>query len=165
MFDNETAIGAKREAIKLFKRAYRAQMNDDYETAIELYKESIEVFPTAEAHTFLGWTYSFQERYDEAIEECKTAISIDPTLGNPYNDIGSYLIAKGDIWSCVGWFKLAMKAKRYEARAYPYFNLARVYEKRGYWIEAANNYELALKEQPDYSSAEKALRKLQARLN
>lgn len=165
MFDNKTETGAKREAIELFKRAYRAQMNDDYKTAIELYKESIEVFPTAEAHTFLGWTYSFQGRYDEAIEECKTAIRVDPTLGNPYNDIGSYLIAKGDIWSCVAWFKLAMKAVRYEARAYPHFNLARVYEKRGLWLEAAKNYELALKEKPDYSTAEKALRNLLAKLN
>lgn len=165
MFDKETATGAKREAIELFNRAYRAQMLEDYETAIELYKESIEVYPTAEAHTFLGWTYSFQGLYDEAIEECLTAISVDQTFGNPYNDIGSYLIAKGDIWSCVKWFKLAMKAERYEARAYPYFNLARVYEQRGLWIEAAKNYELALKEEPNYTSAMKALRKLQARLN
>lgn len=165
MFDKETATGAKREAIELFKRAYEAQMTDDYETAIELYKESIETYPTAEAHTFLGWTYSFQGLLDEAIEECREAIRVDPSLGNPYNDIGSYLIAKGDIWSCVRWFRLAMKAERYEARAYPYFNLANVYEKRGLWIEAARNYELALKEQPNYASAMKALRKLQAKLN
>lgn len=165
MFDKEIATGAKREAIELFNRAYEAQMMDDYETAIELYKESIETYPTAEAHTFLGWTYSFQGLLDEAIEECYEAIRVDPTLGNPYNDIGSYLIAKGDIWSCVRWFKLAMKAPRYEARAYPYFNLGNVYEKRGLWIEAAKNYELALKEQPNYLSAMRALRKLQARLN
>jgi len=165
MFDSETATGAKREAIELFNRAYQAQMRGDYETAIELYKESIETFPTAEAHTFLGWTYSFQGRLDEAIQECHIAISVDPTLGNPYNDIGSYLIAKGDLWSCVKWFRLAMKAERYEARAYPYFNIANVYEKRGRFIEAAKNYELALKEEPNYMSAAKALRKLQARLN
>ena len=165
MFDSEATTRAKREAIKLFKRAYQAQMIEDYETAIELYKESIEVYPTAEAHTFLGWTYSFQGLLDEAIEECLVAISVDPTLGNPYNDIGSYLIAKGDIWSCVHWFKLAMKAERYQARAYPYFNLAKVYEQRGHLIEAAKNYGLALIEQPDYSSAEKALRKIQGRLN
>lgn len=165
MFDRETTTGAKREAIELFNRAYRAQMLEDYETAIELYKESIEVYPTAEAYTFLGWTYSFQERFDDAIEECLAAISVDPTFGNPYNDIGSYLIAKGDLWGCVKWFKSAMKSERYEARAFPYFNLARVYEQRGRWTEAAKNYELALKEQPDYSSAVIALRRLQTRLN
>jgi tetratricopeptide (TPR) repeat protein len=58
-----------------------------------------------------------------------------------------------------------MKAERYEARAFPYFNLARVYEQRGKWIEAAKNYELALNEQPDYLTAMKALRRLQTRLN
>ena len=54
------------------------------------------LYPTAEAHTFLGWVYSFQSRYDEAIAECLEAIRVDETLGNPYNDIGSYLLAKGD---------------------------------------------------------------------
>src|SRR5688500_19484746 len=46
-------------------------------------------YPTAEAHTFLGWVYSFQKRYDEAIAECLEAIRVDETLGNPYNDIRS----------------------------------------------------------------------------
>ena len=29
---------------------------------------------------------------DEAIEECHRAIRTDPDFGNPYNDIGAYLI-------------------------------------------------------------------------
>src|SRR6476646_8926258 len=96
---------AKRfEANQLFNEAYEAQFANDYERAIELYKRSIETYPTAEAHTFLGWVYSFQQRYDEAIAECLEAISIDETLGNPYNDIGSYLLAKGDAYGSVRWF-------------------------------------------------------------
>src|SRR5512133_2411552 len=79
------------EANQLFHEAYEAQLANDYERAIELYKRSIETYPTAEAHTFLGWVYSFQERYDDAIQECLEAIRVDDTLGNPYNDIGSYL--------------------------------------------------------------------------
>ena len=155
----------KQRAIRLFEEAYKLQMKGELDEAAGLYKKSIEFFPTAEAYTFLGWTYSFQGRFDDAIEECLAAISVDSTFGNPYNDIGSYLIAKGDFWGCVKWFKLAMKSERYEARAFPYFNLARVYEQRGKWIEAAKNYELALIEQPNYSSAVIALRRLQTRLN
>src|SRR5215216_3642521 len=86
---------ALREAVALFERAYQAQQADDYAEAIELYRRSISARPTAEAHTFLGWVYSFQGRYDEAIDECLRAIQVDATFGNPYNDIGSYLIAKG----------------------------------------------------------------------
>src|SRR5215212_7730385 len=121
----------KREATELFKSAYRAQQGDDYELAIELYKRSIDIYPTAEAHTFLGWVYSFQQRYDEAIEECLEAIRVDETFGNPYNDIGSYLVAQGDLYSCVKWFKRALLAPRYESYAFPHINLGRVYEQRG----------------------------------
>lgn len=155
----------KREAIELFKRAYEAQQSNDYEEAIALYKRSIARYPTAEAHTFLGWVYSFQSRYDEAIEECLEAIRLDETFGNPYNDIGSYLIAKGDIWTCINWFKRALHAERYESYAFPHFNLGRVYEMRGRLLEAAKHYGLALEEQPDFAQAATALRRMQARLN
>lgn len=156
---------AKREAVALFNEAYETQTAGDYAEAIRLYKLSIDVFPTAEAYTFLGWVYSFQGDYDLAIAECLAAISVDADFGNPYNDIGSYLIAKGNFYDCVRWFKLAMQATRYEARAYPHFNLAFVYEKRGKYLEAARHYGLALDEQPNYMQAYKALRELQKRLN
>ena len=155
----------KLKAIEVFDSAYASQMEGDYDAAITLYKESIEIFPTAEAYTFLGWAYSFKGDYDIAIAECLAAISVDETFGNPYNDIGSYLIAKGNFYDCERWFKLAMKAPRYEARAFPLFNLATVYERRGNLLEAAKFYGLAIKEQPNYSQAYKALRKLQERLN
>ncbi len=166
MFEGvKTNDPAKLEAIQLFNEAYAAQTDGDYEQAIKLYKESIHVMPTAEAYTFLGWAYSFQGRYDEAIAECLAAISVDAGFGNPYNDIGSYLIAKGDFYGCVRWFKLAMQATRYDARGFPHFNLATVYEKRGRLLEAAKHYGLAIKMQPDYMNAYKRLRKMQERLN
>lgn len=163
--DIEITNPAQRQAVELFNEAYEAQTAGEYQTAIKLYKKSIEVFPTAEAYTFLGWTYSFQGDYDLAITECLAAIAVDASFGNPYNDIGSYLIAKGNFYDCVRWFELAINAPRYEARAYPHFNLASVYEKRGKLLKAAEHYGLALEKQPDYLQAYKALRKLQEKLN
>jgi tetratricopeptide (TPR) repeat protein len=165
MFGDDAQTAAKREAMELFQRAYQSQLANDYEEAIELYQRSIATYPTAEAHTFLGWVYSFQERYDEAIEQCLEAIRVDDTLGNPYNDIGSYLIAKGDLYGCVRWFKRALLAPRYESYAFPHFNLGRVYEMRGRLLAAAQHYGLALEQQPGFAQAAKALRRLQARLN
>ena len=166
MFDEEYISGeARREAVELFRRAYEAQQASAYDEAIELYRRSIETYPTAEAHTFLGWVYSFQQRYDEAIDACLEAIRVDPTFGNPYNDIGSYLIAKGDFYNCVRWFKRALEATRYESYAFPHFNLGRVYEQRGHLLQAARHYGLALQQAPDFTQAIKALRHLQARLN
>ena len=106
-------------AVELFRQAYEKQMSGDLEEAIDLYRESIETFPTAEAHTFLGWTYSFQGRIEEAIEECKHAIEIDPDFGNPYNDIGVYLIELGKHDEAVPWLEKAIEAKRYDAYHYP----------------------------------------------
>lgn len=163
--DQEIKTPEKREAVELFNEAYKAQMASDFDAAIKLYKKSISAFPTAEAYTFLGWAHSYKGDYDLAIAECVAAISIDEEFGNPYNDIGSYLIAKGNYFDCVRWFKLAIKAKRYEARAYPHFNLATVYEKRGDLLKASKHYALALDEQPNYKQAYAALRNLQGRLN
>jgi tetratricopeptide (TPR) repeat protein len=165
MFRDDASTGRRREAIELFERAFEAQQLKDYEQAIELYQRSIAVYPTAEAHTFLGWVYSFQNRYDDAINECLEAIRVDGTLGNPYNDIGSYLVAKGDLYNSVRWFKRALVAPRYESYAFPHMNLARVYEQRGRLLDAAKHYGLALQHEPGYTQATIALRRLQAKLN
>ncbi len=165
MFDDEFSAGTAREARELIERALEAQQEKDYEKAIELYKRSLAIRPSAEAHTFLGWVYSFQNRYDAAIAECLEAIRVDDTLGNPYNDIGSYLLTQGDSYICVRWFKRALLAPRYESYAFPHFNLGRVYEMRGRLLEAAKHYGLALEQQPGFTQAAIALRRMQARLN
>lgn len=165
MFEDDFSVGATHEARELIERALEAQQEKDYEKAIELYKRSIAICPTAEAHTFLGWVYSFQNRYTEAIAECLEAIRVDDTFGNPYNDIGSYLLTQGDAYGCVRWLKRALLAPRYESYAFPHFNLGRVYEMRGRLLEAAKHYGLALQQQPGFAQATIALRRVQARLN
>src|SRR5688572_29994659 len=164
-FYDDSSGSRRYEANQLFHEAYEAQLANDYERAIELYKRSIETYPTAEAHTFLGWVYSFQERYDEAIEECLEAIRVDETLGNPYNDIGSYLLAKGDPYASVRWFKRALFAPRYESYAFPHFNLGRIYETRRKYLEAARHYGKALEQQPGFTEAASGLHRMQALLN
>src|SRR4051794_19562983 len=164
-YEDDSSPPAKYRAKELFQEAYEAQQQQNYDAAIVLYKKSIAVHPTAEAHTFLGWVYSFQERYDEAIAECLEAIRLDDTLGNPYNDIGSYLLAKGDSYGSVRWFKRALLAPRYESYAFPHFNLARVYESRKQFLDAAKHYGLALQENPSFTEAAVALHRMQGKLN
>src|ERR1700704_6054204 len=118
-------------AWEVLQDAYQAQMEGDYERAVELYQSSLELYPTAEAHTFLGWTYHFQGRVDEAIAECKRAIEVDPTFGNPYNDIGAYLLEQGDLDAAMPWFDEAKRAPRYEPRHFPFLNLGRAWLAKG----------------------------------
>jgi tetratricopeptide (TPR) repeat protein len=155
----------KREALGYFEEAYEAQMRGRLDEAVELYKKSLEAYPTAEAHTFLGWTYSFMGKIDEAIEECYKAIEVDPDFGNPYNDIGAYLIEKGDLDGAIEWLKKAMVAKRYECYFYPHYNLGRIYEAKGRVFEAMREYKAAIDLNPNYVLAIRALRRLQGLLN
>jgi tetratricopeptide (TPR) repeat protein len=156
---------AKREALRFFQSAYEAQMRGDLDEAVELYKGSLESFATAEAHTFLGWTYSFMKLTDQAIEECHRAIEVDPEFGNPYNDIGAYLIEQGNLYAAIPWLERAMIAERYESYFYPHFNLGRVYESQGRVREALREFQKAIDLNPKYTLAIREFRKLQARVN
>src|SRR6185503_5888205 len=109
-----------RQATKLWQEAYRYQMEGELD-------RSIEANPTAEAHTFLGWTLSFQGRLEEATEECLRAITIDPEFGNPYNDIGVYMMKRDKLDEAIPWLEKAKQAQRYEPRQFPFMNLGQIY--------------------------------------
>jgi len=152
-------------AYDLFQEAYQCQMDGELETAIELYQRSIEAYPTAEAHTFLGWTYSFQGKLDDAIAECKKAIDIDPDFGNPYNDIGAYLIEKSQHDEAIPWLIKATKARRYENYHFAHYNLGRVYVAKELFTRAREAFEEALKLRPDYETAHEALQTLKKHIH
>ena len=152
-------------AIDLWREAYQHQMKGELDRAIALYQESIRLCPTAEAHTFLGWTYSFQGRLEEATAECLRAIEIDPDFGNPYNDIGVYLMQKGQYDEAIPWLEKAKQAPRYEPRHFPYLNMGRIYLRKGDWLKALKEFEQAVEIMPDDPGARKALAALRARLN
>jgi tetratricopeptide (TPR) repeat protein len=155
----------RNEALRWWQRGCDAQMRGDLAEAIELYTRSLEIHPTAEAHTFRGWAYSFQGDLDNAIAECQRAIATDPTYGNPYNDIGAYLIQQSNYYDAIPWLRKAFGASRYEAPFYPRYNLGRVYEKLGNLTQAMRFYQEAYDLNHDYKQALKALRRLQQKLN
>ena len=152
-------------AVKLFHEAYHRQMEGELEEAINLYRQSIHCYPTAEAYTFLGWTLSFQGQYEDAIEECKKAIAVDPDFGNPYNDIGAYLINLGKLDEAIPWLEKAMQAGRYEAYHYPHCNLGRVYLAKGMLKKALEEFEKALAIEPNYTFARQAAEAIQQQLH
>jgi Tfp pilus assembly protein PilF len=151
-------------AIRFFHEAYVRQMNGELELAIDLYKRSIQLYPTAEAYTFLGWTYRFQGKLDQAIEQCKNAILIDPTFGNPYNDIGAYLLEQNKPDEAMPWLEKAIVSKRYGAYHYPWCNLGRAYIAKQMYTRARECFEKALEIEPDYSLAVEHLRRIKALL-
>ncbi len=158
-------MGDRERALKLFQRGYECQQAGQLDDAARLYQASIAAEPTAEAYTFLGWVYSMQGRYEEAIAECKRAIEVDPAFGNPYNDIGAYLVELGREQEAIPWFRRAVAATRYEARHYPHVNLARLYERRGDLLAALAELTRAQEKMPGDPPVVMAIRRLQARVN
>jgi Tfp pilus assembly protein PilF len=156
---------ARAEAERHFRAGYAAQMKGDLDAAIAAYRKSIACYPTAEAHTFLGWVLSFRGDYEGAMRECHRAIEIDPGFGNPYNDIGSYLITLGRHEEAIPWLKRAMTAPRYEPRHYPHVNLARVYAKQWKLDDAIAELKRALAGEPHYRPARRELHRLLGLLN
>jgi Tfp pilus assembly protein PilF len=152
-------------AVEYFRQAYEHQMKGELCEAEELYKKSIDACPTAEAHTFLGWTYSFMGRLEEAIAECQRAIEVDPDFGNPYNDIGAYLIEQGALDEAIPWLEKATRAPRYESYCFPHYNLGRVYERKQQWKKAMDCYRCALGYNPKYKLARASLQRLRAMMN
>ncbi len=140
-------------------------MLGELEEAIEGYRRSVEIFPTAEGHTFLGWTYSFRGKNEEAIEECLKAIAVDPTFGNPYNDIGAYLFELGRLEELIPWLERALRVPRYESYCFAHFNLGRAYERKRMYGTALAEYKQALEANPRHVSSFQAARRLQGALN
>lgn len=155
----------REQAMILFEQAYKHQMQGELADAILLYRRSLELYPTAEAHTFLGWTYSMMERYEEAIAACEKAIAVDPDYGNPYNDIGAYLIELERWEEAIPWLEKATRASRYEAPQFPHMNLGRVYEHQGEYQQALAAYDRALTLDPFYRTAIWAKYEMLGRLN
>ncbi len=155
-----TSLAAEPEArksgkteVELFETAYQLHMSGELEEAIRFYRLSIEAKPTAKAHTFLGWAYSHQGNYDEAIAECLKAIELDPDYGNPYNDIGAYYIEKGMYEEAIPFLRQAIEAKDYLHYEFPHFNLGRIYVTKGMYREAVEEFKKALEIEPNYLPA------------
>ena len=101
---------------------------------------------------------------DDAISECKKAIQIDPDFGNPYNDIGSYLIEKGDFDKALPWLERALQAHRYDSYHFPHYNLGRIYVAQELYEKARKCFNRALELCPGYTLAQESLEQLKRKL-
>jgi Tfp pilus assembly protein PilF len=152
------------KALELVQRAMNHQMAGEIDESIRLYKQSIALCATADAHTYLGWAYSSHGRIDEAIAQCEIAIQLDPQFGNPYNDIGVYLMQQQKFDEAIPWLEKAKQAKRYEPRHFPYINLGRVYMSKGMLQKAIEEFSGALEMNPEDEELARILEELRSKL-
>lgn len=155
----------RQQARVLFEQGYRHQMKGELADALLLYRRSLELVPSAEAYTFLGWTYSMMDRYDEAIASCHEAIALDPAFGNPYNDIGAYLIELDRFEEAIAWLEQATEAERYDTPHFAHMNLGRAHESLRQFATALAHYDKALALDPFYRPAHYAKYELLGKVN
>ena len=144
-------------ALALFEEAHDRQLSGQLDDAVTLYTASIELYPTAEAHTYLGGTYSSLGKLSEAIAECQKAIAVDPDFGNPYNDIGAYLIELEKFDDAIPWLERALLASRYLTFHMPWFNLGRVFTAKEHYNRALECFREALVIDPEFAPARDAV--------
>jgi Flp pilus assembly protein TadD len=149
-----------RTAQGAFHVAYVHQMTGEFQLAIDAYTASADLLETSEAYTFRGWTRSFMDDVAGAIADCKTAIDVDPAFGNPYNDIGAYLLEENRPGEAVEWLEEAADAERYSSRHFPYLNLGRAHLELGTRDRPREALERALELDPGNEAAERLLRRL-----
>lgn len=129
------------------------QAQGDVEDAAAYFQMSLDIFPTAEAHTSLGWALASRGNWADAIAECEKAIVLDPELGNPYNDIAVYLIELNRLDEALTFLEKAIAAPHYDCRHYPYYHRGRILERKGRFIQARNAYRAALDAEPNWEPA------------
>jgi len=149
--------------------------------AAELYvRQALAIAPNhAEARTLLGWIdLEIRRDYDAAVQEYTKVAELKPEFAEAYNNLGVALKKKGDLEKAMVNFNraLELRAGYGEARS----NRGWVYVEQKRWREAREDFEQALKSDPqdegalyglsqvlkearDYAGAAQALRSLMAR--
>ncbi len=136
------------QAHQSLELGFAAFLRGNIKKARNHFKSSAKFHATADALCYWGWMEHQLGNTALAIYLCYKAIQIDPEFGNPYNDIGSYLISMGKLDEAIPWLEKAIDAKRYEPRQFPYMNLGRVYLAKSQPRNALTAFQKALQYAP-----------------
>lgn len=150
--DADSAL--REEAAEYRALGQERQAHGDVDDAAAYYRMSLDLYPTAEAHTYLGWALAARGHWEEAIAECEKAIALDPDLGNPYNDIGVYRIEQGRLAEALPYLEKAAASPRYDCRHYPHYHRGRILERMARFAEARDAYQASLEIEPDWEPAQ-----------
>ena len=162
---NLSELSRRVEADQWYELAQQRHAAGDLDDAAAYYQMSLDLFPTAEAHTSLGVALAARRQWDEAIANCEKAVALDPELGNPCNDIAVYLIEKNELADALIWLDRALCAPRYDCRHFSHYHRGRILERMARFGEARSAYGQAVKLAPDWSPAQTAYLRVLGWLN
>ncbi len=149
--------GYRAKALAAVEQGRAALAQGDLSAASYYFAHSLEWDDTLEARVGKAQAFSVEGKLDLAVAECKKAIALDPKQGQPYNDLGVYLMQGGQDDEAVDWLYQAIDAPHMDQRHFPHYNLGRIYERKAMLGQAVEAYEAAILAQPDFASASGAL--------
>jgi tetratricopeptide (TPR) repeat protein len=139
-------------ALTLLLAALTHAQSGAYVDRETLWRHTLERQPDSYlARNNLGVLLLQQKRYDEAIEQFEAALEADPTLPEPWVNVGNALDARGDGAAAVEWWEEAVRRDPEQATAL--FNLAVHRLRNGRVAEARNLLVAALEARPQYRRA------------
>lgn len=137
----------------------------NHQLALEKFRQSLKLKETLEGYTYSGWMFNSMGDAESAIKECEKAINLDPESGDPYNDIGSYLLQKGELNAAIRWFYKAIDAPKYESRHFPHVNLGKLYLAKKLYRKALYHMHQALELDPGNRQLEFMILELEEKIN
>lgn len=156
---------ARKRGQLLMERGLAAVSKGEFAEARKAFQKAAENELSADALTYWGWMEHQTGNTFNAIRLCQMAIELDPDFGNPYNDIGSYMIALGDPESAIRYLERAIVAPRYEPRQFPHINLGRIYLAKGLPRKAIEHFKKALEYAPEDPEVLRTIQNILGTLN
>ncbi len=99
----------------------------------------------------LGAAYASQGKFDEEVEACKKALSINPNDAEAWNNLGAAYHVQGKFDEAVEAFRKALSINPNDAEAC--YNLGFAYHSQGKFDEAVHAYRKALSINPNHAEA------------
>jgi tetratricopeptide (TPR) repeat protein len=115
---------------------------------VRLWKDVAQKSPrNARGHYNLGNAYKSEGRIDNAIEQYRIALRLEPAKTEAHDNLGIAYAMKGDFAKAVAEFQLALQSNFYSPNIYN--NLGTAYVKMGFFDKAIEYYKMAIAIKPD----------------
>lgn len=149
---------------KLITEGNKAILEKKYCQALNIFQKAQKIKPTGQTLSLIGWCHSFLGDLKMAKDCCLKAIELEPDLGDPYNDLGSYFLMEGQPLVALKWLEKAKRAKYYNHREYPYINSGKAYMAIHNYHRALSEFETALTYVPYHEELKSTLSNLREKV-
>ena len=155
---SQEAVAALEKALAVDPKHVKAHNNvalasidlGEFEVAEAHYRESLAIEPQAAIHNDLGFVLERQGLTDEAIEQYREALELDPASASAHYNLGASLVRRGESAAAERHFRTAL-ARMPSAPAFAGLGLA--LSQQGRVDEATASLRDAVEADPEYAAA------------